>query len=172
MLTKIDLCSMALLKIGEEPVQSLMDDTAAAKLCRTLFDTVTDALLATHPWRFAARQYDLVRNTDGDFLIPTDVLRILRCPGEIIGNRIICNTDKISITAITRVAPDAFPSYFVSLAVAKLAMELCIPLTGDQTVFRMLASLYESELQSARFIDSTTSAGREIENFSLINARF
>ncbi|MCM1294114.1 MAG: hypothetical protein NC311_00950 [Muribaculaceae bacterium] len=172
MLTKIDLCSMALLKIGEEPIQSWMDDTATAKLCRTLFDTVTDALLAAHPWRFAARQYDLTRNTDGDCLIPPDVLRILRCPGEIIGNRIICNTEKISIMAITRVAPDAFPSFFVSLSVAKLAMELCIPLTGDQTVFRMLASLYESELQSARFIDSTTSQCREIENFSLINARF
>ena len=46
MLTKIDLCSMALLKIGEQPIQSLMDDTASAKLCRTLFDTITDTLLA------------------------------------------------------------------------------------------------------------------------------
>ena len=31
MLTKIDLCCMALLKLGEEPIQSLTDDSAAAK---------------------------------------------------------------------------------------------------------------------------------------------
>lgn len=172
MLTKIDICSMALLKIGEQPIQSLMDDTASATLCRTLFDTITDALLAAHPWRFACREYELTRNTDGNFLIPSDVLRVLRAPGDIIGNRINSNTDNVSVLAIVRVTPDSLPSFFVSTLVTKLAMEFCIPLTGDQTVFRMLAALYESELQSARFIDSTTSAGRGIDNFSLINARF
>ena len=50
MLTKIDLCSMALLKLGENPIQSLSDDTAAAKLGRTLVDFVIDTLLAMHPW--------------------------------------------------------------------------------------------------------------------------
>ena len=57
MLTKIDLCSMALLKLGEAPIQSLTDDTAAARLSRTLFDPVIDALLASHVWRFACRTY-------------------------------------------------------------------------------------------------------------------
>lgn len=172
MLTKIDLCSMALLKIGEQPIQSLMDDTASATLCRTLFDTITDTLLAAYPWRFACREYTLTRNTDGNFLIPADVLRVLRCNGDIIGNRIVSGSDNVSILAITRIPTEAFPSYFISALVTKLAMEFCIPLTGDQTVFRMLAALYESELQSARFIDGTTSQGRGIDNFSLINARF
>lgn len=172
MLTKIDLCSMALLKIGEEPIQSLLDDTVSAKLCRTLFDTVTDTLLSSHPWRFACKNYNLAKNTDGDFLIPSDVLRVLRCGGEIIGNRILAQSDNISIMALTRVAPEYYPSYFVSVLATRLAMELCVPLTGDQTVFRMLTALYESEMQSAKFIDSTTSVNTDIEQFSLINARF
>lgn len=163
---------MALLKIGEQPIQSLMDDTASATLCRTLFDTITDGTLAAYPWRFACREYSLTRNTDGNFLIPADVLRVLRCDGDVIGNRINSDSDNVSILAITRVTPDVFPSYFVGTLVTKLAMEFCIPLTGDQTVFRMLAALYESELQSARFVDGTTSPGRGIDNFSLINARF
>lgn len=172
MLTKIDLCSMALLKIGEQPIQSLMDDTASATLCRTLFDTITDTLLSTYQWRFAYREYTLARNTDGNFLIPSDVLRILKCSGKIIGNCIYSKSDNVSILATVRVPTENFPSYFTGALVAKLAMEFCIPLTGDQTVFRMLAALYESELQSARFIDSTTSQGCGIDNFSLINARF
>ena len=52
--TKIDLCSMALLKLGESPIQSLLDDTPAAQLGRTLFDPVIDALLASHPWHFVS----------------------------------------------------------------------------------------------------------------------
>lgn len=172
MLTKIDLCSMALLKLGEKSIQSLLDDTPAAQLSRTLFDPVIDALLASHPWRFACKTFDLTKNADGDFLIPAECLRILKCNGEIIGNKIVASADKISILALVRVTVENFPSYFVSLAATKLAMEFCIPLIGEQTVFRMLAALYETEMQSAKFIDSTTSVNQDIENFSLINARF
>lgn len=171
--TKIDLCSMALLKLGETPIQSLVEDSPAAQLSRTLFDSVIDTLLAMHPWRFACKHFDLTPDDKGNFLIPKQCLRVIKCNGEIIGNKVISKLKKISITAIVQVAPEEFPSYFVSLAATKLAMEFCIPLIGDQNVFRMLAALYETELQSAKFIDSTISTNRDnIENFSLINARF
>ena len=71
-----------------------------------------------------------------------------------------------------RVLPEKFPSYFASVVATKLAMEFCMPITSDQTVFRTLAALYESELQTAKFIDSTTSINPQIENFSLIDIRF
>ena len=102
MLTKIDLCSMALLKLGEAPIQSLTDDSAAAQLSRTLFDTVVDALMSLHPWRFATQQLELIKNTDGNFLIPSNVLRVLRSDGRVIGDRIVCSSDKINIIAITK----------------------------------------------------------------------
>ena len=173
MLTKIDLCSMALLKLGEAPIQSLTDDSAASQLSRTLFDPVIDALIASHVWRFATRNFDLTRNADGDFLIPVDCLRVIKCNGEICGNKILApGADKVTIKGLCRVTPDAFPGYFSSLAATRLAMEFCIPLLGEQSVFRMLAALYETELQSAKFIDSTTCTTAAIDNFSLINTRF
>lgn len=172
MLTKIDLCSYALLKIGEGPIQSLTDNSAAAQLGRTLFDPVIEALVASHPWRFATKKLDLTKTTDGDFVIPADVLRIIKCPGSVVGNKIISNGDTLSITAIVRTPVENFPSYFTSLAATKLAMEFCIPLVGDQSVFRMLAALYESELRAAKFIDSTVSVTNDISEFSLISSRF
>lgn len=173
MLTKIDLCSMALLKLGEAPIQSLADDSATSQLARTLFDPVIDALIASHVWRFACRSFELTRNADGDFLIPADCMRVVRCPGEIHGNKILApGAATITIEGMARVAPESFPGYFASLAATRLAMEFCIPLLGEQSVFRMLAALYETELQSAKFIDSTTSASGAIANFSLINTRF
>lgn len=172
MLTKIDLCSYALLKLGESPIQSLTDNTASSALARTLFDPIMDALLAFHPWRFATKKLDLTKTTDDDFLIPAEVLRVLKCKGEIVGNKILYPTDTISISAIVKTSVENYPSYFVSLAATKLALEFCIPLLGDQTVFRMLVSLYESELSAAKFIDSTTSTNPDIAEFSLINVRF
>jgi hypothetical protein len=158
--------------LGEKPIQSLTDDSAAAQLARTLFEPITDALIASHPWHFATRTYDLAKNDDDDFLIPADVLRVLKCPGQIQSGRIIAPVDSIQIVALTRIAPESYPSYFVSLAATKLAMEFCVPMTGDQNVFRMLAALYETEFASAKFIDSTTTTAANIETFSLINSSF
>ncbi len=172
MLTKIDLCSMALLKLGETPIQSLTDDSAAVQLSRTLFDTVTDSLLSLYPWRFAIQSIDLVKNTDNNFVIPSDVLRVLKSDGQIMGNKILSDADTTHIIAITKTAPEKFPGYFASLVATRLAMEFCIPLLGDQTVFRMLVALYESELQNAKFIDSTTSISDTISDFFLISSRF
>ncbi len=173
MYTKIDLCTMALLKLGEKPIESLQDSSPAAQLARTLFDSVVDTLIAMHPWRFACKKFDLTKNDDNEFLIPDDCLRIIKCDGEIIGDKIISPAEKISIIAVVRASPESFPGYFASLVATKLAMEFCIPLMGDQTVFRMLAALYETELQTAKFIDSTTShTSNNINNFSLVNIRF
>ncbi len=170
--TKIDLCSMALLKLGENPIQSLTDDSAAAKLSRTLFKSVMDSLIASHPWRFAIREIELTKNTDGDFLIPPEVLRVLKTPGRVVGNRILSDGNTIKIVAVHQTAPEDYPCYFISLAATRLAMEFCVPLTGNQTIFRMLVALYETELQTAKFIDSTTSIPAGISEFSLLESRY
>lgn len=172
MLTKIDLCCMALLKMGEAPIQSLTDDSASAKLARTLFEPVMDSLIASHPWRFATQTLELTKNTDGEFLIPSNVLRVLKTSGRVMGNKILGDGDTAKIIAIVKTAPESYPGYFISLAASRLAMEFCIPLMGDQTVFRMLVAMYESELQTAKFIDSTTSISDGVSDFSLLSARF
>ena len=173
MFTKIDLCSMALLKLGEKPIQSWIEDSAPAQLARTLFDTTVDSLLAIFPWRFATQSVVLTRNDDDEFIIPSNVLRVLKCSGQIMGDRINTSGDTIEILAITKIDVEDFPQFFANLVATKLAVEFCIPLIGDVNVFKMLTALYESEYQSAKFIDSTTSVNQSnIDNFSLINSRF
>ena len=172
MFTKIDLCSMALIKLGEKPIQSLREDSATAQLARTLYDPIVDTLLSTFPWRFATQAFVLNKNSDGDFVIPTNILRIIKCDGQIVGNKIIANGDTIKILAIVKTEPENFPGYFATLVATKLAMEFCIPLIGDKNVFQMMTALFESEYQTAKFIDSTASNISNIDNFSLIDSRF
>lgn len=173
MFTKIDLCSLALLKLGEKPIQGWYEDSAAAQLARTLFDSTVDMLLATFPWRFATQNIVLTKNTEGDFVIPANVLRILKSNGQIIGNKINTSGDTLEILAIVKTDVEDFPNYFATLVATKLAVEFCIPLIGDANVFKMMNALYESEYQSAKFIDSTTSNNQSnIDKFSLINSRF
>ena len=164
---------MALLKLGEKPIQSWHEDSVAAQLSRTLFDSTVDTLMAMFPWRFATKKMVLTKNTDGDFMIPNNVLRVLKCEGQIVGDRINTSGDTIEIVGIVKTQPEHFPNYFASLVATKLALEFCVPLLGDSNVFRMISALYESEYQSAKFIDSTTSTNQSnIDKFSLINSRF
>ena len=163
---------MALLKLGEKPIQSLREDSATAQLARTLFDPIVDSILATFPWQFATESVVINKNTDGDFIIPSNVLRVIKSNGQIVGNKIKTNSDTLEIIAIVKTEPESFPGYFASLVATKLAMEFCIPLIGDTNVFKMMTALYESEYQSAKFIDSTMSGQPSIDNFSLINTRF
>lgn len=163
---------MALLKLGENAIQSFNDDTVACQLARTLYDPVTDALLAIHPWRFSIQEINLTKNTDGDFIIPSNVLRVIKTNGRIVGKRILSDATEITISAVVKTLPESFPGYFVSLLATRLAMEFCIPLTGNQSTFRMLTALYETELQTAKYIDSTTSVSDTFQDFSLINSRF
>ena len=172
MLTKQDLCSMALLKLGEKPITSLNADTASAQLARTLYDATIDTLLSTHPWRFATQQLFISKNQNNEFIVPENILRILRCAGRVLGNQIFSDMDTVSMLAVVRVDTEKFPSYFISLAATKLALEFCMPLTNNQQLLRTLISLYESEFQNAKFIDSTTDVHSGIEQFSLISARF
>ena len=172
MFTKIDLCSMALLKLGEKPIQSWYEDTASAQLARTMFDSTVDTLLAVFPWRFATKTLVLNKPENDDFIIPVDVLRILKCDGQINGNKIKASGNSVEITAVVKMEPESFPGYFANLLATKLALEFCIPLIGDSNVFKMISALYESEYQSAKFIDSTTSIQQNISDFSLIDSRF
>jgi hypothetical protein len=175
MLTKIDLCSQALLKIGERPIASLTEDSAAANVAAGLYDLTIDALLCAHRWRFATKKIRLAKTEGGDFPIPRDVLRIADCDAagyEVIGNKITAAENEIEITAVARANADQFPSYFQTLAATRLAMEFCIPLTGDQNTYAMLNALYERELGGAKFIDSAAAPAKPIGRFSLLSARF
>ena len=172
MFTKIDICSMALLKLGEKPIQSWSEETVAAQLSRSLFNSTLETLLSVFPWQFATQTLVLNKNLEGDFEIPSNVLRVLKFEGKINGNKINTHADTLEISAIVKTEPEKFPGYFATLLSTKLAVEFCIPLIGDTNVFRMMTSLYESEYQSARFIDSASSNQSNINNFSLINSRF
>ena len=175
MLTKIDLCSLALLKLGEKPIQSFTEDTTNAQLARTFYEPVIDSLLSSHPWRFAIKNYSLTKTLQDNFLIPVDVLRILGTSANtysVIGDRIHAAANKLEITAIARCDSSKFPSHFVTVASTKLAMEFCIPMSENQNMYRTLSAALDSEMHLAKFIDSTSDTNDKIASFSLLSSRF
>lgn len=186
-LTALALCSRALIKIGAPPVASLDEGTAEAEVAANLYPSVRDALLSSHPWSFATGQAALPRLAavpQADFAhafqLPASFLRALSAgaadrgrgiPYRIAEDRLHANAPEVVLTYILRPDESAFPPFFASALIARLAAEFCIPLTESSTRAELLYRLADAELRHARQVDSQQDTPRAIEGFPLVDIR-
>ncbi len=165
MLTPIELCSRALLKVGAHTITSFDDGTVEAEVAASLYQTVRDGLLSAHPWSFATDKSTLVLDQrTGDFPLPVDCIRVLSVdtgiiPYRIRGRRVETDApDPITTTYIARPDELDFPPFFDLALIAQLAAEFCIPLTDSTTRWEGLHKIADVELRRAKLIDAQEDA--------------
>jgi hypothetical protein len=187
-LSSIELCSSALMKIGANGIGSFEDGTAEARIARSLYPLIRDALLSAHPWSFATATARLARLADepvADFghayALPNGFLKALgagpdgRGRGliyQIAGGRLLTDAEDVTLTYLFRPGEGAFPPFFSAALVTRLAAEFCIPLTENSSRAERFHHLAENELKLARLIDSQQDTPPRVEDFTLIRARF
>ncbi len=83
----ISICNQALGWLGADTITSLNDPVREAQLCKDNFFDLRDAVLQEREWTFAVRRLILtpmvlspVYGYENQFLLPTDVLRVLNIP--------------------------------------------------------------------------------------------
>lgn len=186
-LSDIGLCSRALVKIGVHPITSFADGTAPSEIAGLLYDTLRDAVLSAYAWSFATGQVSLTKlgtapTSDYAFAyqLPNDFLRAIsagsgsRSRGvvyKIVGDQLHSNVDGIVLSYIYRPAEESFPPYFDMVLIARIAAELCLPLTENVSRAEALSKLAEIEFSRARQIDAQQDSPNRLESFSLIDAR-
>ena len=194
-LTALALCARALLRIGAQPIASLDEGTAEAEVAANLYPAIRDALVTAHPWSFATALVPLARLSAvpaADFrhayALPPGFLRALSAGGggpgsgsgggsgrgiayRIHESRLLTDAEAVTLTCIFRPDESAFPAFFASALVARLAAEFCLPLTESASRAEMLFRLAETELRQARQIDSQQATPRAIEGFPLVDVR-
>jgi hypothetical protein len=172
--TQLDICNVALLKLGENPLTDMNDPSAAATLANALFTQAAWTLLASYPWRFATETFELASTTQ-EFDLPSNVVRVLEVNGnpkfDVSGNKILSTGNIVSVTAIVDNGGANYPHYFCNLLSLKLAEEFCIPLCDNQQLMRTLRDLFQSESKNAKFIDGQ-SGDTAARSFSLVSERF
>jgi hypothetical protein len=186
-LTALELCSRALLRIGAQPIASLDEGTAEAEVAAGLYAGARDAMLSSHPWSFATGQESLPRldampvaDFAHAFQLPPGFLRALSAgiPGQgrglryrLFEDRLHADSADVVLTYIFRPDESAFPGFFASALVARLAAEFCVPLTESTSRAQMLFAQAEQELRSARRADSQQATTQALTGFPLIAAR-
>lgn len=186
-LSDIEICSIALVKIGANDIASFDDETAEADIAGRLYEVTLRGLLVAHPWHFSLAEVELEAlaepSQDGfanAFALPADSLRVIsagagsRSRGlayRVAGNRLYANAPKALLSYQRRPATEDFPPFFVQALISRLAAELCIPLTEGTSRAEALFKLADAEQRIARLLDSQQATPRAIEDFTLIAAR-
>jgi hypothetical protein len=179
----VDICNSALYKIGAQRINSLSDDTKAAKICNDQYDRLRKEVLRAHPWNFAITWIDLAATVNtpvsdeytNEFLLPSDVLRILETDiqdnvgwevgNNVDGNKVIfCNSDSLKVkyikdmTNTTRFAPD-----FEEALAFRLAADMAYSLVQSQAVQQSMFQYYQLALARAMSFDAQEKGQDEIE---------
>lgn len=160
-LTNVAIVNRALAVFGGGVVATMQDATPPGPSVAAVYETAMLGLLAEYPWSFTFDVRELVRLADetpdasgllksgwryayqlpADRLAPPD--KYLNDPRDeraavtrfrVANDRVYCDEEKLY--AMARFRPDeaVWPPYFVSAAIAMLAAELVMPISGNATL--------------------------------------
>ncbi|HMR32064.1 MAG TPA: hypothetical protein PKA13_12720 [Geminicoccaceae bacterium] len=187
-MTAVDICSTALLKLGASPISSFGDTTAEAEVANRIYPVTRDGLLAAYPWSFTIAQTVLTAEATTPaadyahgFVLPATCLRVISAgigksgrglDYRVQGTRLLADAESLTLTYQRTVPESEFPAFFIAVLIARLAAELCVPLTEGTSRAENLYQLAAAELRLARLLDSQQSTPRRVEDFTLIEARY
>lgn len=178
-MTDIQICNLALARLGDARITALTDATAQAQYCSLFYSQTLEELQSEFDWQFCRKQVNLTSGTAPltgyslQYALPSDFIRALRLGNidasenfgswEIIGTNLHTNfTSPVALDYIALVTTTtSFPAIFVEALSMKLAAVLAMPLTGSKDLFKQCAELYMATVQKPAFLKATDSVGRQ-----------
>lgn len=153
-LSALDICNIALSKLGEAPVPAIdANGSPAARLCYMHYHPVRRETLCACRWSFAKKLVQLTAAEDDasgmhslSHRLPQDCLRVLsvNCPNWTLRGRcVFCNRAEIHLLYIADIEdPTLFEPLFTEALATLLAAKLCIPLLSSTTARQALTDEY------------------------------
>lgn len=192
--SEVDICNMGLLYVGAKPkITSLTEDSDNARLARTFYYTVRDAVLRSHIWNCAVHRpsssltpLSVSPDTDYDYQynLPSNpwCLRLLQV-GEledqptnwkVEGRRFLYNESSAKVVYIKRITDtNEFDPLLVEAISNRLAIKFAMPLTNKRDLVSSLIEEYEKiTAPLARTIDAQESCHEEIVTEDWLTERY
>lgn len=152
--TVLDICNIALSKLGEPALLSLdANGSPASRMCYLHYHPVRREVLAAARWSFAQKLVTLTSSENDDrgrhslpHTLPQDCLRVLavNSPGwSLRGRSIFCPQQEIRVLYLADVEDTAlFEPLFTEALATRLACKLCVPLLSSVTARKALTDEY------------------------------
>jgi hypothetical protein len=188
----IDICNLALTRLGHSNVQSLTEESEESRKCSMLYDRIRRTALRAHPWNFATTTValaplegdDVLYDWDYVYQLPADQLRLLyivdpsdkdnfKIPFEVrSGGVLLTDQEDARIRYIKDVSDtSAFDEQFIEAFSYRLAADLAMPLTGKAEYANAMNSLYNTTVRAAMASDAKERRRENKANRDFIDAR-
>lgn len=190
-LTKLGIWNLAIDVIKDTAIQTLEDDTAAAKWMHRNYDMIVEANLRTYNWNFARKYFKLSAQAKGPefrwkyaYALPNGWLRLLSIerhgvrggvivPHEVVGSMIY--TDEPAPLYVRCIMnetnPGKWDALFVRIVVADLALGMANKFTGKNKFIELAAGLLREAREMAEYIDTVEGSADPIEQHDVIRVR-
>lgn len=198
MSSDVEICNVALARLGVGTIQSLGEESRAARLCTVLYPKCVRELIEAHAWHFARKTVDLAEHSVDPpsmwiyrYAYPADCKKALKVTttgsprdsdGELYTVEML--DDGSEKTILTDVSPASltytyenlnavfYPELFATAVSARLAVDLCVLLTdGAQGMRQYMTQQFEMALGAARASDLNESNDIETPEPGSVSAR-
>lgn len=166
----VEIANDALRRVGDDRIQSLEENSEAARSIRDVYGIARDEVLSAHPWNCAMVRTVLAADAAApawgysyQYSLPTDpyCLRVYKLeradlPFEVGANRkLLTNAaGPLKLLYIARVTdPQLFPFFVASVISACIAWKIAFRLTQSRSAEQALGDAYRAELRASRSID-------------------
>lgn len=180
MTTDIDMASNALVLIGDDPINSLSEDVAAANLYSSTYEHV----LSEHPWSFALKEQYLSRLSQSPdretgyayaFQMPTDLIRLWAIMPtsnyRIVGGQLYSNTNKLLARYVYKAPETLLPAHFAKTMEYKLAADFSMSVAEDENKMQIFERKYRDALTISMAKDSSQHPYEGIQRNPIRNRR-
>lgn len=168
MASVVNICNMALTRLGQQRIASLTQSGLGAELSNLFYDPTVRELLTAYEWPFAISREQLAASTETNlskydyiYVLPNDYLRVLTLldPDDysevntewvIEGRKLLSDVTSCYIKYIKMPTdPSDFPQIFIEALYLRMAAKMCLKMTQDQSLMNMLFQEYMAAMQTA-----------------------
>jgi len=188
MVSVVEICNLALSRIGSKPIQDLSEGTAAANYCKRFYDPCRKAALRAHRWNFALSTATLAQldespaDYDYAYQLPGGCLRMLRIlsqsPGttaseyRIRGQSLLCNLDSVTVEYLADVTDtNYFDPEFVDALAYRLAADLAVAVANKAELQTSMMRMFQQAFWTARVDDAAESNSARNSDNPYLDAR-
>jgi hypothetical protein len=195
MASVVEICNIALTRIGQETINALDEESTEAKKCNVIYDALRRETLRTHSWAFASKIRSLVKSATDTvpgweyaYIYPKDCLYVQKVY-SIAGNKELAEFRKIhsnvgtylvlvtnvdsAVMEYTADVTDStlFDSLFVSALAWNIAANLAQSLTADAQIIQQAANMYRYTIDQAKVSNKSEQHTKDQATPSYITAR-
>lgn len=168
MASNVEICNMALQKLGAKRITSLSEDSVNGRACNLAFEPTKLAELERHAWSFATTRAELAADSAEpafgrarSFTLPADFVRLLddyvedntlAKDWEIEGKKIYTDdSDPIYIRYVYNVTdPNEMSPLFREALACKMAYQMCEELTQSNSKKAEVQDAYKEAIKEAK----------------------